>query len=438
MMQKWFSTKYLMGGLQGQVDRENGRIYGVSVNTEGEAKGHDVHLDESFIEAVIDQGNEKRAGVKARFGHPNMCSTALGTFIGRFKNFRKESVVREDGSPAFRAVADLYLSATAKETPHGDLYEYVLNMAENEPDMFGTSIVFEVGQYYRRDRNGNKVYGMYEREDLSEELYVELGKLHACDVVDEPAANDGLFSRFSRESVAGQVTEFLDLNPEIWTALCENPDVIDVIRCHADKVDEFFERYREHRAHNQKGEEQMSNVAEPVVAAPAVDACEPEASESDVMDVVETAEPVEVMPEEDEAAAETALEADPVVEALADEPAEAVVSEPEQVVVVDVNKQAPPAPTEPPADLRSEFARMRDAFGVEVAAEIFEAGGTYQDALALAYERKCKEAEDLRVQAISQPVSAGYPAGFSATPQATKVDERGVHELFRRGTRSNR
>ena len=86
---------------KGSIDREAGIIRGVSVCTEGEAKGHGVHLDSEFIQTVTDLGNAKKQGLKARFGHPNMCSTALGTFIGRYKNFTVEGN---------KAKADLFLS----------------------------------------------------------------------------------------------------------------------------------------------------------------------------------------------------------------------------------------------------------------------------------------------------------------------------------------
>ena len=139
---KWMSTGYLKSKPTGGINREAGIIEGVKVCTAGEAQGHDVSLDAEFVDTVVRFGNERKQGLKARFGHPNMCSTALGTFLGRYKNFRKETTTRDDGSEAVAAVADMFMSNEAKETPNGNLYDYVLGLAENEPDMFGTSIVF--------------------------------------------------------------------------------------------------------------------------------------------------------------------------------------------------------------------------------------------------------------------------------------------------------
>lgn len=119
---RWMSSGYLQSAPTGGVNEEKGIIEGVSVCTVGEAKGHGVNLDSEFIQRVAELGSAKSNGLKARFGHPNMCSTALGTFIGRFKNFRQvENQVK----------ADLFLSNEAKSTPHGDLYSYVLGMAKD-------------------------------------------------------------------------------------------------------------------------------------------------------------------------------------------------------------------------------------------------------------------------------------------------------------------
>jgi len=289
---RWLSTGYLKSKT-GKVDREKGIIHDVSVCTVGEAKGHGVNLDSEFVDTVARSGAEKKQGLKARFGHPNMCSTTLGTFLGRFKNFQR------DGE---QAKADLFLSNEAKKTPNGNLYDYVLDMAENNPDMFGTSIVFTPGRYFKKDSDGNKWFQFpaedyefgYENEDgeicedekdLSEEIFVECAELHACDAVDEPAANDGLFSKFSNETIAGQVTEFLDLNPQVWEALSANPEILKALSLHAGKLDEFIAKYQTYKS--KEGaihmSEETKNPAEgseePAAIVPETPATQPESAE---------------------------------------------------------------------------------------------------------------------------------------------------------------
>jgi hypothetical protein len=295
---KWMSSGFLRAAPTGTIDPQKGVIEGVSVCTVGEAKGHGVNLDSEFIADVAKMGNEKRQGLKARYGHPNMCGTALGTFLGRFKHF---SV---DGD---QVRADLFLSNEARETPQGDLHSYVMGMAANEPDMFGTSIVFTPGRSYKRTKAGKKIYhpGWSADEDETGEehkkrreewnttpgpLYVECESLHACDAVDEPAANDGLFSRFGQETIAGQITEFLDLNPQVWDAIQSNPSILEALARYGDKVDEFTARYRAYREHSK--EDTMSKEKVQAESGTEAEAAPLAATEAEELEATEEAETV--------------------------------------------------------------------------------------------------------------------------------------------------
>jgi hypothetical protein len=116
-----------------------------SIVTVGEALGHGVFLDENFVAECYAQASSLKTGLKARFGHPNMCNEALGTTLGRFKNFS----LSPDGKQLF---GDLHFAKSAKITPHGDLAAYVTQLAEDDPEAFGTSIVFQIGGQYRKRR----------------------------------------------------------------------------------------------------------------------------------------------------------------------------------------------------------------------------------------------------------------------------------------------
>ena len=254
MSKKWLDTPCLKAR-PAAVDAEIGIIRGCKICSEGEAKGHGVFLDSEFIDTVVTQGAAAKRGLKARFGHPNMCSESLGTFVGRFMNFSTGTTTREDGTEAACCFADLHLSESAKEAPGGDLYSYIVSMAENEADMFGTSIVFSQGNRYRRDKGGCKVYPRRQDGGWNDEYdkaggpdFIECKNLIACDCVDDPAANDGLFSADASGSVAGQITEFLDLHPQIFQILEDSPEVIEAVASYGDKFDEFLSRYREYRA----------------------------------------------------------------------------------------------------------------------------------------------------------------------------------------------
>ena len=151
---KWLMSSFIFGAKPKKIDKEIGMMSGVYICTEGEALGHGVNLDSEFIANVIKMGNEKKQGLKVRFGHPNMSSTALGTFLGRAKNFKAGKM--PDGSSV--AIADVFLSNSAKEAPQGNLYDYVLSLADEDAKAFGMSIVFSNGGIYRRDKEGNKQY----------------------------------------------------------------------------------------------------------------------------------------------------------------------------------------------------------------------------------------------------------------------------------------
>ena len=397
---KWMSSGFLQAAPVGRIDHDRGIIEGVSVCTVGEAKGHGVNLDSEFVQTVTDMGAEKRQGLKARFGHPNMCSTALGTFIGRFKNFRL------DGD---QCRADLFLSNEAKDTPHGNLYQYVLNMAANEPDMFGTSIVFTPGAYYRRDLDtGEKVYEaeFAQERNLSDELYVECDALHACDAVDEPAANDGLFSRFSQETIAGQITEFLDLHPQVWSAIRETPEVLEAIARYGDNVDEFINRYRAYREHQQETDMEQAEATDQAVEE--LEATETPESTEDVSLDADASEATEPEATDTDANAEIVDAEEPEADTESDEPETELTEDEEQHDAEGLT--------------RDEFCAIRDEFGDGIASQIMADGGDYNDALRLYCGTLEEENETLRarVAELSADRGGGTPAPVKPAKDSTK------------------
>ncbi len=214
----WFRAAPVFQGEKLKVDREKGVIYGVSVVTEGEASGHGVWLDSEFAGNVATMGNEFENGVKSRFGHPAMSGTALGTFLARAKNFTSEK--DENGNAVTRA--DLHLSESAKKSPNGDLYSYVLDLAEEDPESLGLSIAFTRGKSYTKNEKGEKKFT--DNPEKGQKLYASIKELRAVDMVDEPAANPkGLFSS---DMPAARVSEFLDANPDIYQLACDNTEIV--------------------------------------------------------------------------------------------------------------------------------------------------------------------------------------------------------------------
>ncbi|HPT68839.1 MAG TPA: hypothetical protein PKW50_01740 [Syntrophomonas sp.] len=181
------------------IDQESGILQKVVVAQAGKVKSYFEQIDTITLSQIEKLGNAKEAGIKARFGHPNMCSSSFGTYIGRFKNFQVE------GDKVF---GDLHLDDVCKESPSGNLFGYILKMAKNNPDMFGASIAFVPAEPAITD---------------DEFPATRIEELLATDLVDDPAATNSLFAV---DSFSYHATQFLDTNPAIASLISRRPDTI--------------------------------------------------------------------------------------------------------------------------------------------------------------------------------------------------------------------
>jgi len=190
-------------GFNGNVNRELGIITDVKICTFG-ATRDGRFTDGQFLAALVNLGNQQSQGVKAHFGHPNMCSTALGTYIGRYKGFNYSESDRT-------VYANLELDEVCKKSPNGNYYEYIIEMAEKNPDMFGNS-VYVTGSTFI-DNEGF--------EHLSVDGFI------ASDLVDDPAATNGLFQN---EDLGMQLFNVLDGNHELLEAISDKKRMHTFIR----------------------------------------------------------------------------------------------------------------------------------------------------------------------------------------------------------------
>ena len=194
----------------------NGLIHHPAIISRGEALGHYFWIDEAMLLAVSTALNAAGAkGVKSRLGHPSWTDDRTGASLGRVVGSSL------DGD---RVIAGgLHISAASSKSPEGDLADWVLTQAEEDPEAFGMSIVFD------HDREAETAFlmehGAEEKGDwfgkyLSLENFVSpdplntenlphsrLLSLRGVDVVDSPAANpNGLLSE-------SQITQTLMLLP---------------------------------------------------------------------------------------------------------------------------------------------------------------------------------------------------------------------------------
>jgi hypothetical protein len=154
-----------------RVDRESGVLRGVSVITEGEAKGHGMIVDGITLDQVKSCAETYVDGLRVKMDH----YTGIDAMVGVLRDF----VI--DGT---QLRADLHLIKS-----HED-FEKIMEMAETIPGAFGLSISFS-GESDRIPVSG--VEGVLIEAARCMEIY-------SADIVDQPAANPtGLFQSMPKE-----------------------------------------------------------------------------------------------------------------------------------------------------------------------------------------------------------------------------------------------
>jgi len=117
-----------------RVDRQANVIYGASMMQVGDLNEGDARpwtVDMETLQQALSLAQQSRSGVKARFTHPNMSSDGMGSYLGRWANWRIEGETLR---------ADLHIADAAFTSPQGDLGNYVMDLAEADPGAFGVSL----------------------------------------------------------------------------------------------------------------------------------------------------------------------------------------------------------------------------------------------------------------------------------------------------------
>lgn len=171
-----------------RIDREGLTVKDVVLTAIGEAKGWGFHVDTSFLTDLVAYAKKELKGrVQSNMGHR---WDANFFQFGRFSNIRLSA-------DKTHVLGDLKVYAAANESPvMRGMVDWFFNLAEEDPRALSFSISAEHSGYYQIDSGGKRIDIKYlwDKAMEDEPAYVKFKSLISCDVVDNGALTDGLFS----------------------------------------------------------------------------------------------------------------------------------------------------------------------------------------------------------------------------------------------------
>ena len=241
-----------------RVDRQANVIYGASMMQVGDLNEGDARpwtVDMETLQQALSLAQQSRTGVKARFTHPNMSSDGMGSYLGRWANWRIEGETLR---------ADLHIADAAFTSPQGDLGNYVMDLAEADPGAFGVSLA------PRNDAASLQTFEKRPNPQPSDRWPIRMTALRAADVVDEPAATRGGFFSLDADlrNLPAQATALL--NTYFGDA---EPDVVRA------RIAGFLDRYFSTKGQPMAAESTTETITEtpaaPAAAPPDLSAAAP-------------------------------------------------------------------------------------------------------------------------------------------------------------------
>ena len=164
-----------------QIDKENGTIFGISVISTPEAKGHNLKIDTKSIQSFFDAVEGKK--IKAYNTHQN--NESVGDVIGIWDNFRVEETEEFTKLLADFTALESWMKNKQEE------YESFMQLAEVAPETFGVSAEF-IGEGIQYNEEGEEIQWNGEDEG---DVFARAKEVHAFSIVTQPASNPtGLFS----------------------------------------------------------------------------------------------------------------------------------------------------------------------------------------------------------------------------------------------------
>jgi hypothetical protein len=194
---------------QSRVDRQHKVIYDVVAMQIGPGlDSRDLGVDRKTLHQMMELGNKKSRGVLGRFGHPSASDNAMGYQVMRAKNFR---VVDN------KLLHDAHLILHAQDSPvfDRDPLDYLMNMAEDNPQDLGESVVITTDLMWVLENGselaywedqGNAIPTPQPQNSLFDYPILRPQKFHNVDFVMEGNLTpEGLYSQFATAMFADSV-----------------------------------------------------------------------------------------------------------------------------------------------------------------------------------------------------------------------------------------
>lgn len=203
------------------VSATDGIMYEVSLLQIGEAKGHDILVDERSLETALEalRGTPKLPAFLTHSGA--LVSDRLLQQVGYFMDF-----FIDDGKLKASKFTALDSFKEAQPNEYSKLFDIALNI----PETFGVSLVFEAELAWKNgldEKISNEPPKGYE----DQKPYVRFIEIQSADFVDTPAANEeGLFQTYknSKNMTDDQTPEVAETEEEVVEeVVAEESDAIE-------------------------------------------------------------------------------------------------------------------------------------------------------------------------------------------------------------------
>lgn len=173
------------------VSEQEGVMYEVSLLQIGEAKGHEILVDQASLESAVEalRGSPKLPAFLTHSGA--LVSDRLLQQVGYFMDF-----FIDDG----KLKASKFVALDSFKEGQPQEYRKLFDIALNIPETFGVSLVFEAELAWKV---GDKEIISNERpsEKYEDKPYVRFVEIQSADFVDTPAANEeGLFQTYKNSN----------------------------------------------------------------------------------------------------------------------------------------------------------------------------------------------------------------------------------------------